>query len=213
MSTPSRAPETVSCPESVRRGRALSRLVSQAILILAIMTAVWGGGRREAQAAPGGIPAEVAALQAAVATLQTAVAALQNATGRVEVWHGAAGFVNPIQHNTATSIADWTLTTLVSVSLPAGSFVLRAKAALLDTSEDSTVYCTLEDSTHPNGVTPGPLDWTWDSSFDDEPATVALQAVVSLSSPDTVTFKCGSTGPTTSASQAKLEALRAGPVH
>src|SRR5262249_12285373 len=139
--------------------------------------------------------------------------ALQTAAGRVEVWHGSTDFVNPIQQNSAVFITDWTLTTLVSISLPAGSFVLGAKAALLDQFEDSTVYCTLEDSTHPNGVAPGPLDWTWDSSFDDEPATVALQAVITLAGPDTVTFKCGSTGPTTSASQAKLEVLRAGPVH
>jgi hypothetical protein len=141
------------------------------------------------------------------------VAALQGAVGAVEVWHGATGLVNPVQQNSATSITDWTLTTLVSVTLPAGSFVLEAKTALLDQSEDSTVYCTLEDSTHLNGGTPGPLDWTWDSSIGDEPATVALQAVVTLSSPDIVTFKCGSTGATTSASQAKLHALRAGTVH
>src|SRR5262249_42589801 len=106
MSPPSVTSTAAACPEFVRRGRSLTRLVSRALLIPAIMTTAWIGGQREAQAAPGGVPAEVAALQAAVATLQTAVAALQTAAGRVEVWHGSTDFVNPIQQNSAVFITD-----------------------------------------------------------------------------------------------------------
>jgi len=124
----------------------------------------------------------------------------------VEAWSDANDFAPSVARNTATNVSDWTLTTLVAVALPAGKFVVTAKTALLDQNENSTVYCALSDSA-------GVIDWSWDSSFDDEPATLAFEAAVTLSSPDTVALKCGSTGATTSADQSKIAAVKVGALH
>jgi hypothetical protein len=177
-----------------------------------IATAAVLGASPGVRAAPppgAGLPAQVAALRATVTALQTVVAALQAAAGTVEVWHGSKGSAS-VEHNTATYVTDWTLSKLVSLELPAGSFFLEAKTSLLEQNEAATFYCTIEDTANGNSA---PLDWSWDGATTDEPATLALQTVVTLSLPDTVTFNCGSTGPNSSASQSKLDAIAVGAVH
>lgn len=175
----------------------MSRIARRSIASLAILSAVVCAGR-PAEAAPptvAGLSAKVAALQANVAsltaqvtTLQNAVTTLQGTAGAVQVWQNAS-VAQPVQRNDATNVSDWTLSTLASLSLPAGTFFLEAKTSIQDPNiSASTFYCFLARSA-------GSIDDSVDYSVQDEPATIALQGVVTLSSPDTVALKCGATGP------------------
>jgi hypothetical protein len=123
-----------------------------------------------------------------MSALQTTVTVLQGSASTVQVWKDARGSV-PVQRNDATYVSDWTLSTMASVSLPAGTYVVVAKTSVQDPLVSaSTFYCELVRST-------GIIDESVAYSVTDEPETMALQAVVTLASPDTVALKCGATGP------------------
>jgi hypothetical protein len=149
----------------------------------------------------------VAGLTGQVTTLQNALTALQGTAGAVQVWQNAT-VARPVQRNDATNVSDWTLSTLASLSLPAGTFFLEAKTSIQDPDiSASTFYCFL-------ARTAGSIDDSVDNSTQDEPATIALQGVVTLSSPDTVALKCGATGPAVTPGSAqsfvsRLVAIRA----
>jgi hypothetical protein len=149
----------------------------------------------------------VANLTAQVTTLQNALTALQGSAGAVQVWQNASVAL-PVQRNDATNVSDWTLSTLASLALPAGTFFLEAKTSIQDPDiSASTFYCFLTRSA-------GSIDDSVDNSTQDEPATIALQGVVTLSSPDTVALKCGATGPASTPGNAesfvsRLVAIRA----
>jgi hypothetical protein len=194
----------------------MSRIAYRSIASLAIASAVVCAGSPAAQAAPpsAGLAAKVTALQANVAsltaqvtTLQNAVTALQGTAGAVQVWQDAS-VARPVQRNDATNVADWTLSTLASVSLPAGTFFVEAKTSVQDPEiSASTFFCFLTRSA-------GSIDESVDNATQDEPATIALQAVVTLSSPDTVALKCGASGPAATPGSAetfvsKLVAIKA----
>jgi hypothetical protein len=182
-----------------------------------IIAMVCGGGL--AQAAPptvAGLSAQVASLQADVAsltgqvtTLQDALTALQGTAGAVQVWQNAS-VARPVQRNDATNVSDWTLSTLASLALPAGSYIVQAKTSVQDPDiSASTFYCFVANSA-------GSIDDSVDYSVQDEPATIALQGVVTLSSPDTVALKCGATGPASTPGSAeslmsRLMAIKASP--
>jgi hypothetical protein len=84
-----------------------------------------------------------------------------------------------------------------SLSLPAGTFFLEAKTSIQDPDiSASTFYCFLAHA----AVF---IDDSVDNSTQDEPATIALQSVVTLSSPETVALKCGATGPASTAGSAQ----------
>jgi hypothetical protein len=169
------------------------RTISSAIVGAALCT-----GSPGAQAAPpsvAALAAQVTALRAKVttltaqmATLQDAVTALQGMAGAVQVWQNAS-VARSVQRNDATNVSDWTLSTLASLSLPAGTYFLEAKTSIQDPElSASTFYCFLAHSA-------AFIDDSVDNSTQDEPATIALQGVVTLSSPETVSLKCGATGP------------------
>ena len=175
----------------------MSRIVHRAVVRLAIVTAVVCGWSPAGAAPPtvAGLAAKVTALQAnvtsltgQVTTLQNALTALQATAGAIQVWQNAS-VAQPVQRNDATNVSDWTLSTLASLSLPPGTFFLEAKTSIQDPAiSASTFYCFLTRST-------GSIDYSVDNSTQDEPATIALQGVLALSSPDTVALKCGATGP------------------
>jgi hypothetical protein len=164
---------------------------------LALVAATAWCGSALAQAGPPttGLAAQVTALQAEVAnltaqvsTLQTTVAALQVAADTVQVWKDTRIAV-PVQRNDATFVSDWTLSTMAAVPLPAGTYLVVAKTSVQDPLiSASSFYCDL---THSAQL----IDESVAYSVGDEPETMALQAVVTLSSPDTVALKCGATGP------------------
>jgi len=175
----------------------MSRIACRSIANLAIVSVVAGSGSAALAAPPtvAGLSAKVAALQANVASLtaqvtslQSAVTTLQGTAGAVQVWQNAS-VAQPVQRNDATNVSDWTLSTLASLSLPAGTFFLEAKTSIQDPDiSASTFYCFLTRSA-------GSIDDSVDYSVQDEPATIALQGFVTLSSPDTVALKCGASGP------------------
>jgi len=155
------------------------------------------------------LQAQVAALQSTVTTLQGAVTALKGAAGPVPVWQATSGVVD-VMRNDATYVSDWTLSAVASLALPAGSYLIVAKTSVMDPLiSASTFYCFLGRST-------GNFDQSVDYSTEDEPATIALQGVVTLAAPDTVEVRCGATGPaaTSGSAQAigtKLVAIQASP--
>jgi hypothetical protein len=175
----------------------MSRISYLSVVSLVLIAVAGGNGVATAQGGPAaaGLAAEVKALQSQVtdlrsqiATLQGAVAALQTAAGTVQVWKDAHVAVS-VQRNDATFVSDWTLSTMASVSLPAGTYLVVAKTSLQDpVVSASTFYCELARST-------GLIDESVAYSVTDEPETMALQAVVTLAAPDTVALKCGATGP------------------
>ena len=189
------------------------RIASCSVVSLAIVS-VLAWGSPAALAAPpaiAGLAADVTTLQADVASLTTQVTSLQNAltalqgtAGAVQVWQNAS-VAQPVQRNDATFVSDWTLSTLASVSLPAGTYFIEAKTSILDPYiSASTFYCELLHSAVY-------IDDSTDNSTEDEPATIALQGVVTLSSPETVALKCGTTGPesTSGSAQAFVSRLAA----
>ena len=183
----------------------MSRISYRSIAGLAIVTAAAWGGSATAQGGPpaAGLAAKVTALQAEVATLTAQVTTLQNTVttlqgmaGAVQVWKDT-GIAVPVQRNDATFVSDWTLSTMASLSLPAGSYALVAKTSIQDPLiSASTFYCHLVRSV-------GLIDESVAYSVGDEPETMALQGVITLSSPDTVALKCGATGPASTAGSAE----------
>ena len=116
----------------------MSRISYRSIAGLAIVTAAAWGGSATAQGGPAaaGLAAKVTALQAEVATLTAQVTTLQNTVttlqgmaGAVQVWKDTRIAV-PVQRNDATFVSDWTLSTMASLSLPAGSYALVAKTSI-----------------------------------------------------------------------------------
>jgi hypothetical protein len=189
----------------------MSRALGRTILGLAIVTVAVFGGSPAAQAQPpvAGLAARVAALQAAVASLQSAVSALQAAAGTVDVWRKGSGVVD-VPRNDATFTSDWTLSTVVSLDLPAGKYFVEAKTSVQDPEVSaSTFYCQLKD---PSAAF---FDFAVDYSVQDEPATLAVQGVVTLANPGTVALQCGTTGPESTtgdpaqAIESKIAAIKA----
>src|SRR5689334_7989139 len=161
-----------------------------------LTTAAWSASAAAQGASPGaGLQAQVTALQAAVATLnaqvtvlQNAVSALQGMAGAAQVWKDTRVSV-PVQRNDATFVSDWTLSTMASLSLPAGTYAVVAKTSIQDPLiSASTFYFHIVRSAEL-------IDESVAYSVGDEPETMALQGVITLSSPDTVALKCGATGP------------------
>jgi hypothetical protein len=151
--------------------------------------------------------AQIAALQSQVAALSAQVAALQGAAGPVPVWQATGGIV-PVQRNDATNVSAWTLSTVASLALPAGSYLVVAKTAVQDPDVSaSTFYCFL---TRPAGN----FDESVDYSVQDEPATIALKGVVTLAASGSVALRCGASGPASATGSAvaydtKLVAIQA----
>jgi len=134
------------------------------------------------------LQSEVGDLTAQVSALQSTVAALQGAAGSVQVWKDTRVSV-PVQRNDASFVSDWTLSTMASVSLPAGTYLVVAKTSIQDPLVSaSTFYCHLTRSAQL-------IDESVAYSVGDEPETMALQAVATLSASDTVALSCGATGP------------------
>ena len=168
---------------------------SIATLIFVAASACCGIASAQGGPPAAGLAAKVAALQAQVDSLtaqvsglQTMLTALAGSAGSVQVWKDTRGSV-PVQRNDATFVADWTLSTMASVNLPEGTYLVVAKTSIQDPLVSaSTFFCELARST-------GFVDESVAYSVTDEPETMALQAVVTLDSPDTVALKCGATGP------------------
>ena len=125
-----------------------------------------------------------------------------------DLWHGA----NPSEAGplavTPSDLGAAVLTPLVSLALPAGSFFLVAKTTVADRDEASIFYCTLT-----RQGSPDLLDYSLGEASTDNPATISLQAAVTLPSPDTVELKCGSSGPNSFALESKLDAIEVSAVH
>ena len=188
----------------------MNRVARPSLVLLALVAAAAGASRAVDAAPPAGsVPARFAALQAEVASLTTQVSTLQGAAGAAPVWQASTGLA-PVQRNDATYVSDWTLSTIASLALPAGSYLVVAKTAVQDPYfSASTFYCFLARAA-------GTFDMSVDNSTQDEPATITLEGVVTLASPDTVELSCGATGPasTTGSAEAyatKLVAIKAAP--
>jgi hypothetical protein len=111
---------------------------------------------------------------------------------------GNEGYVNQTAAGTAFTTTEVTLGTL---TLPAGNFLLSAKASILRTGGTNGTVCTLY-----NGATV--LD-----QLTNQTSTVGelavLQAYVQLASNATITFRCnGQTGVSATASRRTLTAFR-----
>lgn len=175
----------------------MTRISFRNIAGLTFVTAAAWVGSAAAQGGPSaaGLAAQVTTLQAEVTNLaaqvtalQTSVSTLQATAGAVQVWKDTRVSV-PVQRNDATFVSDWTLSTMASLSLPAGTYLVVAKTSIQDPLVSaSTFYCDLTRST-------GLIDESVAYSVSDEPETMALQAVVTLSGSDTVALRCGATGP------------------
>jgi len=102
-----------------------------------------------------------------------------------------------------------TFTTLGSVSLPAGSFLIEAKVAVDDTVTGTSYGCDLVNSSSHEyqfavGNTPSStLDAT----------EIPVQTVITLSSPDTISLRCDSPDSNAEASYWSIAALEVGTVH
>jgi hypothetical protein len=187
----------------------MARVATRSWIGLALAGAI-AGASFDAVAAPpaGSMPGQIAALQAQVASLsadvaalQGAVTALQGAAAPVPVWQATGGLVD-VARNDATNVSEWTLSTVASLALPAGSYLVVAKTAVQDPDiSASTFYCFLARSA-------GNFDMSADYSTQDEPATIALQGVVTLATPATVELRCGATGPASTAGSAKAYATK-----
>ena len=106
----------------------------------------------------------------------------------VPVWQATGGVVT-VRRNDATNVSDWTLSTVASLALPAGSYLVVAKTVVQDPLVSaSTFYCFL---TRPAGN----FDESVGYSVQDEPATIALQGVVTLAATGAIVLRCGATGP------------------
>ena len=166
---------------------------------LAVVTA---GASFDAISAP---PANT--IPAQIAELQAQVAALQGAAGPVPVWQATGGIV-PVKRNDATFVSEWTLSTVASLALPAGSYLVVAKTAVQDPIViASTFVCFLARPA-------GNFDESVGYSIGDEPVTIALKGVVTLAAPGTIELRCGATGPASTSGDAeaydtKLVAIQA----
>ena len=184
--------------------QAMSRISHRcAVLVSIVVGFAWTGASAAPPTPPNaGLAAEVSALQTQVTTLtaqvsaltgqlgalSSAVSTLQTSAGAVQVWKDAHVGV-AVQRNDATFVDDWTLSTMASVSLPAGTYLVVAKTAVLDpVVSASTFFCRLVRSS-------GLIDESMAYSVSDEPETMSLQAVVTLPSADAVALKCGASGP------------------
>jgi len=187
----------------------MTRVANRSWIGWALAVAI-AGASLDADCAPpaSGMPAQVKALQAQVASLSAQVAALQAAAAAsVAVWQ-ATGGLTPVQRNDATNVSAWTLSTVASLALPAGSYVVVAKTAVQDPAiSASTFYCFLARPA-------GNFDESVGYSVQDEPVTIALEGAVTLAASGTVTLRCGATGPASTPGSAvaydsKLVAIQA----
>lgn len=186
------------------------RFASRTWIGLALAGAIAGASFDAVPAPPANsVPGQIAALQAQVAALQGAVTALQGEAAPIKVWQAVGGLVD-VMRNDETNVADWTLSAVASLALPAGSYLIVAKTSIQDPDVSASgFYCFLAHSTVN-------FDQSADYSTQDEPTTIALQGVVTLASPDTVELRCGATGPASTpgaaqAYDAKLVAIQASP--
>jgi hypothetical protein len=165
------------------------RVASRSWIGLALAVAIAGTPLVAVSAPPAAsMPAQIAALQAQVASLAADVAALQGAAAPVPVWQATGNLVR-VQRNDETDVSAWTLSTVASLVLPAGSYLVVAKTVVLDSVVSaSTFFCFLR---HPEGN----FDESVDYSVQDEPATIALQGVVTLAATGAIVLRCGATGP------------------
>lgn len=196
----------------------MARTANRSWIALALAGPIAGASFNAFPAPPAGtVPGQIADLQAQVSSLSTqvsalqaAVTALQGAAGPVPVWQATGGPVD-VARNDATFVSDWTLSTVASLALPAGSYLVVAKTSIQDPYVSaSTFYCFL-------GRATGNFDMSVDYSTENEPATIALQGTVTLATADTVEVRCGATAgrPGTSGSAqadaTKLVAIQASP--
>lgn len=188
----------------------MTRVASRTWIGWALAGAIASASLDAASAPPANsVQGQIAALQAQVAALQGAVTALQGAAAPVPVWQATGGLV-PVLRNDATFVSEWTLSTVASLALPAGSYLVVAKTAVQDPDIDASgFYCFLA---HANVN----FDMSTAYSVADEPVTIALQGVVTLSSPEMVELRCGATGPASTPGNAeayatKLVAIQASP--
>jgi hypothetical protein len=175
----------------------MSRISYRSLTRAAILIGLAWSTTASAQGGPpgAGLAAQLSALQAQVASLTGQVTALSNAVtaleetaGAVQVWRNTHVGI-PVQRNDATFVSDWTLSTLAAVSLPAGTYLIVAKTSVQDPLVSATTfYCDL-------AISAGTIDFSEAYSVTDEPETIALQKVITLSAPDTVALRCGATGP------------------
>ena len=113
-----------------------------------------------------------------------------------------------MQRNDATNVSAWTLSTAASLALPAGSYLVVAKTVVQDPEVSaSTFYCFL---TRPAGN----FDESVGYSVQDEPVTIALKGVVTLSASGSIALRCGASGPASASGSAvaydtKLVAVQA----
>ena len=179
------------------------RLVVSLIFVAAI------GSESRAWAQGQGVAAQIAALQTQVSTLSNRVTALENAIGAANVWQNAV-VEGAVPRNDATNIGDWTHSTLASLSLPAGSYLLQAKTSLQDPDISASLFhCALFRSSSPSYI-----DNAIDYSVQNEPTILKVVGVVTLPSAETVSFQCGASGPasqpgTAVSYQSKLVAIQA----
>jgi len=186
----------------------MTRVASRSWIGWALAGAIAGASFNANAAPPANtMPAQIAELQAQVASLSAAVAALQGAAGPVPVWQATGGLV-PVQRNSETFVSEWTLSTVASLALPAGSYLVVAKTMLQDPDiSASTFYCFLARPA-------GNFDQSVDYSVQDEPTTIVLQGTVTLAAAGTITLQCGATGPESASGSAlaydtKLVAIQA----
>lgn len=180
----------------------MTRVANRTWIGWALAGAIAGASLDAASAPPANsVQGQIAALQAQVAALQGAVTALQGAAAPVPVWQATGGLV-PVLRNDATFVSDWTLSTVASLLLPAGSYLVVAKTSIQDPDiSASTFYCFL-------GHSAVNFDMSVDYSTQDEPATIALQGVVTLATPDSVEVRCGATGPAATPGNAEAYATK-----
>ena len=128
---------------------------------------------------------------------------------------GPQGLQGPVGPSSAFSTFEMGVnygvnyTSVGSLDLPAGSFVIFAATTVYDTVEDQETYCYLDDSTEPG------LDIrsTSTSVASNYSAALSLQAVLAASVANTVNFSCMSDGPSASTDNGThITAIRVGSV-
>jgi hypothetical protein len=121
--------------------------------------------------------------------------------GPSDVWAASNPYTPSVAGNpNQGDIGQWTLTTMTSVSLPAGSFYVAAKTSLLDTQTAVNLYCTLRTST-------ATVDDSYFFAPTDEYAPTMLEGVVTLANPDTVALRCGSSSTDSAGIVSKVDAI------
>jgi hypothetical protein len=125
----------------------------------------------------------------------------QGATGPSDVW--TVDGYDAGNKNVGMAPNEETLAT--TATLPAGSYFVQAETSLENNTFNAMDYvCDIVDSSNTYGEarTTG-SDWV----------TLPVQAVVTLASPDTISFECTATGALSEAFNWQLAAIKIGTVH